>query len=190
MADPVTLAAVAIGGTALGGVTSALGQVFGGFAQSSMYKYQSAIAKINQQIDKQNADYARWTGEVEAQKSGMQTRAQIGATTAIQGASGLNVGGGSATAVRESEASLGRYDQALIRSNAARQAYGFEVKAAEAGVQAKMYSNASKASMISGIIGGMGSLLGTAGSVSSKWLQASTVGIYGAGSGTTDPTMV
>lgn len=179
MADPFTI--VAIGSTVLGAATSAAGAYSSGQSQGAMYQYQAGIAAMNSQIAKQNADYAIAAGEVSAQESGMKTRAQIGTTIAQQGAGGLAVGSGSNARVVTSERAIGQEDQALIRSNAAKQAYGFEVQAAQDTAQGQLYSAASTNAKTAGDINAVGSFLSGAGSVSSKWLQASQTGALGGG---------
>ena len=182
MAAPVALAGIAA--TAVGGVTSAIGNIFQGQATSQSYQYQAQIAQINAQVAKQNAAYAQETGEVEAQQSGMQTRAQIGQTKAIQGASGLDVNTGSGAAVRGSEAEIGVENQNITRANAAKAAYGYEVNAAQFTNQASLDVASGANAKTAGNIGAFSSILGGVGSVASKWSQASSQGIFsGSGSG-------
>src|SRR5215831_2825492 len=123
MADPLTLA-ISMGATIAGGATSAFGAVQGGQAQAGMYQYQAGLARMNAQIQRQNAIYATQRGEAEAMQSGMKTRQQIGETLTRQAASGLDVNAGSGIQVRRSEQELGTYDEATLRSNAAVKAYG------------------------------------------------------------------
>src|SRR5215471_531954 len=120
--DPFS--AVALGATIAGGATSAFGSVMGGQAQAGMYQYQAGLARMNAQIQRQNAIYATQRYEAEAMQSGMKTRQQIGDTLTRQAASGIDVNAGSGIQVRRSEQELGTYDQAVQRSNAARAAYG------------------------------------------------------------------
>jgi hypothetical protein len=178
MASPPVLAGAGIAGSALGAVTGAFGSWFGGQASSNLYQYQAAVAKINQQIAEQNAKYATAAGEVKAQESGMRTRAEIGQTRAVQGASGLDVNRGSAVEVRASEADIGAENTATIRSNAAREAYGYKVQGFQAGAQSTIYGMAAKNATIAGDIGAGSSILGGVASVSDKWLQASKSGIF------------
>ena len=182
MADPVTLTAIALGSTAAAGGVSALGSLFGGQATSQSYQYQAQIAQINAQVAKQNAAYAQETGEVEAQQSGMQTRAQIGQTKAIQGASGLDVNTGSGAAVRGSEAEIGVENQNITRANAAKQAYGYEVNAAQFTNQGSLDIASGANAITASYFSAGSSILGAAGSVAGKWSQASTAGVFG-GSG-------
>lgn len=186
MADPFTLSAgtlamMSMASSAAGAGVSAYGAYSQGQAQSAQYAYQSGIAQMNAQIAKQNADYAVAAGEVKAQESGMKTRFQIGETIAQQGAGGLAVGSGSNARVVSGELAVGQQDQAIIRSNAARTAYGYNVEAAAATAQGKLYSMASESAKTAGAISAAGSLISGAGSVSGKWLQATQAGIFGGG---------
>lgn len=192
MADPATMA---ITSTVLGGAgagISAYGALTKGAADSAMYGYQQGIAQINQKIQKQNADYAIATGEVEAQQSGMKTAGQVSQTKVQQSASGLDVNSGSNVTVRDSETAIGQQNQDIIRSSAARKAYGFEVEGAQAEAQGNIYGMAAKTSQTAGILGAVSSIIGGAGSVASKWAQyGSTFGkgtsLYGASSGSAAP---
>jgi hypothetical protein len=181
MADPVsmTVAAVSMGATAAGGVTSAIGSAMSGQAQGNMYAYQQSVALMNKQIADQNESYALASGEVEAQQSGMRTRAEIGQTKATQGASNLDVNTGSNLRVREGEAEIGAENQALIRSNAARTAYGFAVEGAQDTAQGQVYGMAGANAIEAGQIGAFTSLLGGAAGVSDKWFQARQSGLFG-----------
>lgn len=182
MADPVS--AMAVGGmvsTAAGGILGAFGAQEQGEAQSKMYQYQAGVARINQKIAEQNADYARAAGEVEAQKSGMETRARVGQIRAAQGASNLDVNTGSAAAVRASQQAVGQEDEAIIRANAARKAYGYEVEATQDKAQVGLDTMAASQSKTAGDIGAMASILGEASSVSSKWMQYKST--FGGGGG-------
>lgn len=179
MADPATLGTIAIAGSAASAGIGAFGSLFGGQAKANQYNYQAGIADLNAQVAKQNKDYALATGEVEAQESGMKTRFTIGAEKAGQGASGLDVNSGSPAAVRESQQEIGTYDESLIRSNAARKAYGFDVEAMQDTAQGQLYRTAADTSKTTGEIGAISSILGGVASVSSKWLQGSSVGMFG-----------
>lgn len=182
MVDPISataMATVSLGSTAAGGITGAIGSLFGGSAQSNMYKYQAGIAAMNAQIAQQNANYDLAVGEVQAQQSGMKTRAVIGATRAQQGASGLDVNTGTAVQVRASEAELGAEDMALIRSNAAKRAYGDEVTAVQDTAQSELDTYAARNSQTAGVIGAFSSVLGAGGSISSKWVDFASKSIPG-----------
>jgi hypothetical protein len=168
VADPISLAGAAIG---------AGGALFKGFASSSMYGYQAQIAQMNAQIARQNSAYESALGETQAQQSGMKTRAIIAETKAGQGASGLDLTSGTSVEVRASEAELGAEDQSMIRSNAARRAYGYEVQASQDVAQANLDKAASSNSIISGLFDAGSSILGGGGGIASRWLKGQMAGL-------------
>jgi hypothetical protein len=163
--------------SAAGAASGAAGSIFGGMAQSGMANYQSQIATINAQIAKQNAAYDVAVGETQAQQQGMKIRAQIGATRAQQGASGLDVNSGTNVSVRASEAEIGSYDQSLIRSNASKAAYGDEVISMQDTAQSQLDQMAASNYSTAGYIGAATSILGGAGSFGSKYLQMQKMGM-------------
>jgi len=233
MADPGTMALVGMGtnvaGSLLGiGKSSAQAQqqrlsiqgqmmktmadAFGLEVQAQQYtyeanknKYQAAVADLNKEIAEGNAAYSREVGEVEAEQSGMKTRADLGEMVASQAASGLNVNVGSAVRVRESMIDIGKYQQDLIRTSAAKKAYGYDIEAMQYGAQADIYrytatqneaqagESLKGAAMTRGGLGLqqqamglvskaeginiMGSLVGAAGSVADKWSSATSSGL-------------
>jgi hypothetical protein len=184
-----SLGAAGLGATAGGAAISAFGNISSGFAQSSMFNYNAAIANLNQQIDSQNAEFASQTGEQNAAQSGLKTGQQIGQTKVAQASSGFDVRSGSNLQVRDSEHQLGEIDQGIIRSNAAKTAYGWEEQGAVAGAQASVDQFAAKNSITAGLLGGASSVLQGGGSVASQWLSGNRVGLWGqqgAGSTTDD----
>lgn len=178
--DPITImAGASLATTAIGAGVSAYGAYQGGQAQKQMYDYKAAVAQVNQQIAKQNADYALHAGEVEAQQAGMKLRSEIGQIRAGQGASGLDIASGSAPLVRDSATRVGQENIAIIRSNAAKRAYGYEVEAMEHGAESTLDTVAGANAKTAGTISAIGSLLGGASSVSSKWVGYKTSGALG-----------
>ncbi len=147
---------------------------FAGAADQAMYNYQAGVAKLNQSIALQNASYAQQAGGSAALQSGLKTGFTRAQQMVDQSGSGIEVGSGSGAAVRKSTTDLGIYDQNLIRTNFAKKAYGFEVEAATKSAEAGADIIAGQQAKKAGDIGAVASILGTAGSVSSKWLQASS----------------
>lgn len=176
MADPISI--IAIGATVAGGVTTAMGAMQSGDAKSQQALYQANIANVNAQIAKQNADYAVKAGEVEAQQSGLKTKYEVGTTIAQQGAGGLAVGQGSNVQVVEGEKMVGDQDMAIIRSNAAKRAYGYEVEATQATAQGQLDTMAAADAKAAGKIAATASIIGTVGSVASKWTAGSSAGLF------------
>lgn len=175
------LGAIGAGASAAGGIVGAIGNLISGGSSKAMYDYQSGIAQMNKKISLQNADYARSVGETEAQTSGMKTRFTLGKIVSGQAGGGLDVNSGSNQRVQEGEQAIGTHDEAVIRSSAAKRAYGYEVEAATDEAQSQVYKMAGKNAQTVGEIGAATSILGSASSVAGKWLDASRVGLYSGG---------
>lgn len=171
-----TLAIGSMVGSALGGIFSAFGAQSQGAAQAGAYRYKAQVALNNAKIAEGNARYSLLTGENEAMIAGMKTRAQIGTTLAKQGASGLDVNSGSAVDVRESEASIGSFNEMMIRANAQREGYGHRVEAYNFREEAKLDKMAAANALTAGNISATSSLIGGATSVADKWYKMSDVG--------------
>lgn len=181
--DPKQIGSVGLASSAGGGVLGAFGSLASGVSNSNMYNYQAGVAKLNQQIDSQNAEFAIQTGNQENQKLGFQEGARIGQEKAAQGASGFDLRSGSGAQVISSQQGLDRTSMAQLRSNTAKTAFNYEEQATVAGGQAGLYKSAASQSLVSGAIGAGSSILGTAGSVSSQWLQGQRVGLWNSSGG-------
>jgi len=176
--------AAAVGGLGLGaslagGLLSAFGANAAGQRQQDMYNYQAQVARINADIDRQNSSYALNKGEIEASQYGMKAAQQRGQIKVAQAASGLDVNSGSNADVQRSQGQLTRMDLTQIRSNAAKVAYDYRVKATMDENQASLDVMAGENAAKAGQINAMSSILGTVGSVSSKWMQGNTMGMWG-----------
>lgn len=181
MADPVSLAAVGGATTLASGAIGTIGAQSQGQSEANMYNYQAGVAKVNATVARQDSTYATEAGGVEATNSGMRTRAEVGATRAGMAAGNIDINSGSGSRVVASETAIGQENQATIRANAAKRAYGFDVKAAEDTAQAGAYDVAATTSLESGDINAISTIIGTAGSVASKWSQYGQA--FGTGSG-------
>lgn len=189
MADPVTMAGVSVGATLLSGAIGGAGASFSSEASANAFNYKAGIAQLNSQIDKQNASWAINSGAIKASNYGLKAGQEIADTKVVQAASGLDINSGSKEAVRDTQSAVAKYDQDLIRADAAHTAHGYETKAiadsAEADLNRTSATNAGKA----GKLAILSSVIGTASSVASKWSQANTLGIgsdTGKGSNATD----
>lgn len=172
------LGTVGLGATLAGGITSAIGAEKSGEAQQSAFNYQAGVAQINSQIDLQNADYARQQGENEATQYGMKAGQQFAAIKAGQAASGLDVNSGSAVAVQASQRQITAMDLSRIRSNAAKTAYDYDVKSTMDLNQATLDVMGGQNAKIAGDIGAASSILGSVGSVATKWNAGTTSGLF------------
>lgn len=170
---------VGLGASLAGGLLSAFGAEKSGQAQQQMYNYQSQVATLNAQIDKQNSEYASNQGEIQASQYGQKAAQQRGQIIVQQGASGIQVGTGSSADVVASQKKITDLDLTQIRSNAAKTAYDFQTKSAADTNQATLDTMAGVNAKTAGDIGAASSILGTVGSVSSKWLQGNIAGLWG-----------
>lgn len=156
----VALPVVALAGTVIGTAISAYGSYASGMATANAAKYQAAVAANNATVAKQNADYATEAGESKAQTQEMTTRALVGSQVAAQASSGLDVNSGSAVKVRSSAAALGTLSALNIRSNAAREAYGFTQQSQDYSGQSALDSSKASSATTAGAMGAVGSLVG------------------------------
>lgn len=129
---------------------SAASAIGGGIAQKQSADYNAAIATDNASIATQNSKFAAQEGEQAASTTAMKTRAEEGALVANQGASGVQVGGGSFGDVQQSEKEVGELNALTVRSNAARQAYGYQTQAAGDTTQASLDKMEGKQAEIAG----------------------------------------
>jgi len=169
---------VGLGATLAGGVLSAFGGAKTGAAQQQMYNYRAQVSRINADIDRQNAAWARQKGEQETVQYGLQAAQRMGKIRAAQGASGLDVNSGSNAKVQESQKAITRMDTSTIRSNAAKVAYDYETKATMDENQAGLDTMAGEYSKQAGELKAFGSILGTVSTVSSKWQQGKSTGLW------------
>ena len=90
--------------------------------------YNAQVANNNAIIDAQQRSSTLQQGEVEAQKSMRDQAQMIGAQRAQMSANGIDITQGSAQDILASTKFLGGIDVNTIQSNAARQAWGYEVQ--------------------------------------------------------------
>lgn len=175
------LGGVGIFATAIGGLVQGIGAKMTAQAQAKQDQYQAQVAQINAQIDAQNADYARWVGEVQAEQVGMAGAQKLGMIRAAQGASNLDVNLGTQSAVQKSQQLVTAMDEWQVRQTAAKTAYDYTTKATMDMNQAGLYQMAAANASQAGNIALFSSILGTAGTVASKWSQGTQSGLFGSG---------
>lgn len=183
MADPVTMGAISVGSSLLGGALGGAGASFSAGASADSFNFKAGIAKLNADIDKQNASWAINSGGIKATNYGLKAGQEIADTKVVQAASGLDVNSGSKEAVRDTQQTVAAYDQGLIRADAAHTAHGYEVKAAADTAEASMDTAAASNAQKAGKLDVLKSIIGTASSVASKWTQGNTIGMWSGSSG-------
>jgi len=173
--DPISIGVMAgVGaiGSLAGGVIGAAGAEYQAGAQANMLNYQAAIARTNQQIAEQNAAYDRQKGEEDAWTQGQKTKAEVAGQRVAYAAGNLDVNVGSPANVRASTIALGQQNEAIVRSNAARKAYGDEIQAWSSGTEAQLDVMGAKTAKTAGDISALGSIVGGVSSFGSKWASA------------------
>lgn len=170
--------AVGIGASLVGGILSAQGASQQGDAQQQMYNYRAQVSRINADINRQNAAWARDKGETEGVMYGMKAAQRAGAIKVAQSGSGFDVNSGSNARVQESQSKISQLDQAQIRENASRIAYDYETKAIMDENQSGLDIMAGKHAKTASEYKAAESLIGTVSNVSSKWQQGRTTGLW------------
>ena len=170
--------AVGIGASLVGGLLSAQGAEKQGAAQQQMYNYRAQVAKINADINKQNARWARDKGETEGVMYGMKAAQRAGAIKVAQSSSGFDVNSGSNKTVQESQSKVTQMDEAQIRENATRIAYDYESKAVMDENQATLDVMSGKYAKEASKYKVAESIIGTVSTVSSKWQQGRSTGLW------------
>jgi hypothetical protein len=156
-----SLAAVAaIGGAGL----SAVGSIESGNAAKAAAGYNAEVQRQNATIATQNANLSGAIGNENAGIQGMKNKAAVGGILASQGANNVDVNSGSAVDVRAGQEEAGQLSAQTIRSNAARQAYNYQVNSASDTGQANEDVFTGREASLSGDIGAGADLLKGAGS--------------------------
>jgi hypothetical protein len=150
---------------------SAAGTIEGGQATANAANYNAQVARNNETIANQNANYSIAAGEQQAANLSLKNAAVSGKIKAGQAASGVDVNTGSAPKVQASERETGQLDTETVLNNSELQAYGYRSQAtgfeATAGLETEEAEQAPEASDIAAA----GGLLGSASSLGLKWAQ-------------------
>ena len=103
-----------LGGAAIG----AIGTIEGGEATQNMAAYQAQVAKNNQIIANQNAQYANEAGEAQAAATSLKGAAVGGKIKAGEAANNIDVNSGSAVNVQQSQREQAQLDTETVVNNA------------------------------------------------------------------------
>lgn len=150
-----------------------------GQSQAGAARFNSTIEKQNAAISMQNAAIAGQAGSEQAFMSGIKTRALTGGIQANQAASGVDVNSGSAVDTRASASELGELDALTIRSNAAREAYGYTQQARSHEAQSTLDTYEAKNDSTAGTINAVSTFLGSAGSAADNFAKYQLAGGFG-----------
>lgn len=176
MGAALPMAALVTGGIATG--IKAYGAVKEGEAAQASANYNAAVQRANAAQAKSNQQLASQAGMAQEGMFQQKTRAETGQTIANQAGSGVDVNSGSATDVQASQAELGQLDAMTIRSNATKEAYGYQVQEVNDKAQANLDvfegKNAKKAS----IINAAGTLIGGASDAATSYQKYKMAGSF------------
>lgn len=106
-------------------------------AQKSEGAYQAQQFETNSRIANLQADDAIFRGNQDAARHKQQVKKVIGAQRAAMGAQGIEINADSALDVQADTAGLGAIDEATIKNNAFREAWGYRVAGADYASQAE-----------------------------------------------------
>lgn len=170
-ADPVTLTIVATALTAAAAGTQMYGQYQEGQAAKDMSKYQSQVAKNNALSAEYAAEDARARGRQAEVTQRQRNRLIQGNYRASAAARGVLVDDGSAGDSLVDLAGIGELDALTIRSNAEREALGFEAESSEFMGESRLRKASGKNAVRSAALGSASTLLTAGSSVSDRWAR-------------------
>lgn len=162
-----------------GGAVGALGAIQTAQAQAGAAKENAAIATINQNQATENATLAGEAGSAQAGIQSQKARAQVGSIIANQAAGGIDVNTGSAKDTQLSERDVGELDALQVRSNATKEAYGYQTQATSFGDTAALDTTEAKNDQTAGGINAASTFLGGAGSAASNYAKYQLSGGFG-----------
>ena len=170
------LSAISIG-SAIAGIVGTAVSVVGGMqqakAQQQEAEYQAQVAQPNANIANENAAQVRQQGIEDARNQRLKALSTIGTQKAQMAANGMNIGDGSALDTIEDTAMLGEMDALSTMYNAEQHALNYEQQSANFQNQANLSrmagQNASSASRINAIAGGLNGASKVGLSVSNAW---------------------
>lgn len=164
-----TLAAAALAVSAVGTGVSAYGQMQAGKAQQSQLNYQAAVDRNNKIIsDRYAADAIERGKEAEADQR-RKTQQIIANQRVGFAANGIDLGSEVVSETLSDSAMLGELDALTVRSNAAREAYGYKVQGMNYEASAQNNILAGKNARSSGRTAAMSTLLSGAASVGNSY---------------------
>lgn len=98
-------------------------------ADKAAYDIQAGTAETNAMLDKARSEDAKYRGDVAVNASRLKTRQLEGQQRAGMAASGVSLESGSPLAILEGTEFMGERDAQVIRDNAAKEAWGYDVAA-------------------------------------------------------------
>lgn len=169
MCEPTTIAI--LGATAAAGTLQAVGQIQEGQAAKQAADYQSQVSKNNAQQATWAADDARSRGEQEVMRLQQQSALIKGNQRATAAARGVEVDTGSAANILQDTAGATAMDTLTIRTNAERQAVGYQNQSNEFLGDSQLQKAAGANARAGSYLAAGGTLLNTTATVSDRWYR-------------------
>lgn len=155
-------------GSAVMGVVGAQQQ---GKWMQAQANYQAAVADNNRKIAEWKAADTIEAGKIAEHNKRLETAAMAGSARAIAAASGIDPNESeSALDIQETIGMIGENDALTIRSNYARQAYGYQVQGMSYEAEGELALASGRAARSAANIQSINSLLSGASSLGDKWL--------------------
>ena len=171
-------AAVALAATVAATAISAYGSMQQGKAAKAQGRYQQQVMANNQILAQRAAKDARERGKRAEFEQNLKTRQLIGRQQAVLAGNGVLVGQDTALDITTDTAEAGKYDALTIRSNAEREALGYEAQGVNFENQGNLARMGGDATARAGNMAALGSVVGGASSVAGKWYDFNRTGAF------------
>lgn len=146
------------------GATASIGTLVGGTALSAFSNMKAGSEQ--KKMFERNAGFAEWQaadattrGQVNETRQRQSTEQVIGAQRTSLATQGVDVNSGSSLDVQADASYLGELDALTIRSNAAKESYGYKVQAEDYRKRGQYAKQEGDMNAVQSIIGGGSSLL-------------------------------
>lgn len=117
------------------------------YSQNQQANYQSAVAEQNADVAEAQAQDSINRGNIEADQRRREMRQRSGTAAATMGATGADLSSGTALDIFGDNAQFGTLDSLTTVNNAQREAYGYQVQAANFLAQSDAAQSSGKSSM-------------------------------------------
>lgn len=121
-----------------------IGDLFQGRARQRQFDFAESMYDANAGVARLQAGDALSRGHLAEQRHRIDTKRLVGSQRAALGAQGIDVNRDSALDVQADTMAMGELDALTIRNNAVREAWGYEVQAANYGNQAILAGRAGR----------------------------------------------
>lgn len=136
MAALTALIVTSIAMSAAGTATSVYGAKRSGKAAKAAANAEADMQEYNAKVAELQAEDASQRGDIQASRYKEQIRAVVGRQRTAYGAQGVDVASGTPLAVQADTTAIGEMDALQLKSNAAREAWGYKVEAYDSKLRA------------------------------------------------------